>query len=381
MGINANELKEKIIESLKKQGFQVNPHLRPRKDEKDTLRKIHEQKRLEQLSFHKKFLTQNFDGIKKYSIDGKDLEPKKIELKLIEVHSDSFEAKLFLWWNLVWWSLPYDRPIGRQMRFILWDEYHNAPFGLIGLQSPPLASSVRDNYLGLNNGNREYWINQSMYGQRIGALPPYNELLGGKMVALSLVSNEIRKAYEKKYRDRKTLLKKRKIPNRLLFITTTSAYGKSSVYERIKYKGEKVSIFLGFTSGAGTFHLPQELYEELLLFLEREGINTKRGYGTGPSRKLKLVDLGFKKLGLKNLTGSYVFHNIKRGYYLFFHVRNLHNIIQKNKRPLWYDRPFKELFAFWLERWCIPRSERKKEWMEFDSTKFFRKVEQEINTL
>jgi len=381
MKVDPTELRNKIIEALKAQGFKINPHLRPKRNEKETLRKVHEQKRKEQLRLHKKFLLENLDEMKKFSIDGKDIQPDKIKLKLIEVKPDSFESRLFFWWNLVWWSLPYDKPIGRQMRFVLWDEYHDAPFGLIGLQSPPLASSVRDNYLGLNNGDREYWINQSMYGQRIGALPPYNELLGGKMVALSLVSNEIRKAYEKKYRDRKTLLKKRKIPNRLLFITTTSAYGKSSVYERIKYNGEKVSIFLGFTSGAGTFHLPQELYEELLLFLEQEGINTKRGYGTGPSRKLKLVDLGFKKLGLKNLTGSYVFHNIKRGYYLFSHVRNLQNVIQKNKRHLWYDRPFNELFTFWLERWCIPRSERKKEWEIFDSNKFFRKTQIQLNKL
>jgi len=381
MKVDPTELRNKIIEALKAQGFKINPHLRPKRNEKETIKKVHEQKRKEQLRLHKKFLLENLDEIKKFSIDGKNIQPDKIKLKLIEVKPDSFESRLFFWWNLVWWSLPYDKPIGRQIRFVLWDEYHDAPFGLIGLQSPPLASSVRDNYLGLNNGNREYWINQSMYGQRIGALPPYNELLGGKMVALSLVSNEIRKAYEKKYRNRKTLLKKRKIPNRLLFITTTSAYGKSSVYERIKYNSEKVSIFLGFTAGAGTFHLPQELYEELLLFLEQEGINTKRGYGTGPSRKLKLVDLGFKKLGLKNLTGSYVFHNIKRGYYLFSHVRNLQNVIQKNKRHLWYDRPFNELFTFWLERWCIPRSERKKEWEIFDSNKFFRKTQIQLNKL
>lgn len=381
MKVDPVELRNKIIESFKAQGFEINPHLRPKRNEKDTLRKIHEQKRKEQLRFHKKFLLENLNEAKKFSVSGKDIQPDKIKLKLIEVRPNSFESKLFFWWNLVWWSLPYDRPIGRQMRFILWDEYHNAPFGLIGLQSPPLASSVRDNYLGLNKENREYWINQSMYGQRIGALPPYNELLGGKMVTLSLVSNEVRKAYENKYQSRKTLLKKREIPNRLLFITTTSAYGKSSVYERIKYKGEKVSIFLGFTSGAGTFHLPQELYEELLLFLEQEGIDTKRGYGTGPSRKLKLVDLGFKKLGLKNLTGSYVFHHIKRGYYLFSHVRNLPEIIQKNKKPLWYDRPFNELFTFWLERWCIPRSERIEKWKEFDSSKFFRKISSQIRRL
>lgn len=381
MKVDPTELRNEIIEALKAQGFKINPHLRPKRNEKETLRKVHEQKRKEQLRLHKKFLLENLDEMKKFSIDGKDIQPDKIKLKLIEVKPNSFESRLFFWWNLVWWSLPYDKPIGRQMRFVLWDEYHDAPFGLIGLQSPPLASSVRDNYLGLNNGNREYWINQSMYGQRIGALPPYNELLGGKMVALSLVSNEIRKAYEKKYRNRKTLLKKRKIPNRLLFITTTSAYGRSSVYERIKYKGEKVSIFLGFTSGAGTFHLPQELYEKLLIFLEQEGINTKRGYGTGPSRKLKLVDLGFKKLGLKNISGSYVFHNIRRGYYLFSHVKNLRNVIQKNKRPLWYDRPFNKLFIFWLERWCIPRSKRKKEWKIFDSNKFFRKMQIQLNKL
>ena len=374
MGVNPTELRNKIIESLKTQGFKINPHLRPKGNEKETLRRVHEQKRKEQLRLHKKFLLNNLNEIKKFSINGKDIQPDKIKLKLIEVKPDSFESRLFFWWNLVWWSLPYDKPIGRQMRFILWDEYHNAPFGLIGLQSPPLASSVRDKYLGLNNGTREYLINQSMYGQRIGALPPYNELLGGKMVALSLVSNEIRKAYEKKYQNRKTLLKKRKIPSRLLFITTTSAYGKSSVYERIKYKGEKVSMFLGFTSGAGTFHLPQELYEELLLFLEQEGIDTKRGYGTGPSRKLKLVDLGFKKLGLKNITGSYIFHNIKRGYYLFPHIKNLHSVIQKNKRPLWYNRPFKELTDFWLQRWCVPRSERKKVWRDFNPNKIFKNI-------
>ena len=199
MKISENILRNKIIESLKSQGFYVNPHLRPKKNEKDAIRRIHKQKRKEQVKLHKNFLLSNFKEIKKFSVNGNELEPDKIDLELIEVKPDSFESKLFFWWNLVWWSLPFDKPIGRQMRFVLWDKCHNAPFGLIGLQSPPLASSVRDRYLGLNNGNSEYWINQSMYGQRIGALPPYNELLGGKMVALSLTSNELRKAYAKKY--------------------------------------------------------------------------------------------------------------------------------------------------------------------------------------
>jgi hypothetical protein len=377
MRISEKSLRNKIINALESQGFYINPHLRPKKNEKYTLRKIHKQKRNEQLKLHKNFLLTNFKEIKEFSIDGKEIEPEKIDLELIEVKPNSFESKLFLWWNLVWWSLPYDKPIGRQMRFILWDNYHNAPFGLIGLQSPPLASSVRDKYLELNNGNSEYWINQSMYGQRIGALPPYNELLGGKMVALSLTSNELRKSYAKKYENKKTLLKKRKIPNRLLFITTTSAFGKSSVYERIKYKEEIVSYFIGFTLGSGTFHLPQQLYEESLLFLQQKGIDIKRGYGTGPSRKLKLVSIAFKHLKIPTFT----FHNIKRGYYFFPHAKNLRNVIHKNKRPLWYNRPFKELLNFWIDRWCIPRSERTETWKQFDSNKFFRRVNLQIKRL
>jgi len=377
MEIKESDLRNKIIESLKSQGFRINPHLRPKKNEKDILRQVHKQKRLEQLKLHKKFLMNNLKEIKKFSINGKDLDPAKIDLELIEVTPDSFESKLFFWWNLAWWSLPFDKPIGRQMRFILWDKYHNAPFGIIGLQSPPLRSSVRDSFLGLNNGNIDYWINQSMYGQRIGALPPYNELLGGKMVALTLTSNEIRKAYSRKYDNKVSLMKKRKIPSRLLFITTTSAYGKSSVYERIKYHKETVSYFIGFTTGSGTFHLPQELYEEALLFLQQKGIDTKRGYGTGPSRKLKLVDTAFRHLKIPTFT----FHNIKRGYYFFPNVKNLKNVLHKNKRPLWYNRPFAELSNFWKERWCIPRSERMDSWKDFNSDKFFRKIELQIKKL
>ena len=104
----------------------------------------------------------------------------------------------YRWWNLVWWSIPYQRSYGRQMRFIVWDTAHDIPFGLILLQSPVLKMSVRDKYLEIPKEELDLWVNKSMHAQRVGALPPYNEILGGKMVALALTSNEIRGLFLKR---------------------------------------------------------------------------------------------------------------------------------------------------------------------------------------
>jgi hypothetical protein len=314
MNIGANMekneiLRNKIVTALKAQGFDANSNTVPSMFCKEDLRRLHLIKRNEQLSMHKTFLKNNFDLIGKHIISGKDLAVKKIELRLIEVKPNSFYSKFFFWWNLYWWSILYNKPIGRLLNFILWDEYHQAPFGLFCLQSPPLKSSARDSFLGLSDDKSNYWINQSLYGQRIGALPPYNELLGGKLVTLSIVSNEVRNIYAMKYKNKMTIMKNRCLPNRLLFVTTTSAFGKSSVYERIYYKDVLVSQFIGYTSGAGTFQLPESLYEDCVKYLNQNGIDTKRGFGTGTSRKLRLVERAFRYLGI----GDYCYHNIKRG--------------------------------------------------------------------
>src|SRR2546428_1810287 len=177
MYISKRSLRDEIIESLRSQGFLVNPHVRPKRSEKDTLRRIHKHKRMEQISLHKDFLLSYLKKAKEFPIKGLNLKPENIRLRLVDASGDTPNSRLFFWWNLVWWSLPYDRPIGRQMRFLIWDDYHNAPFGLVGLQSPPLRSSIRDHHLGLLSRDVDYWINQSMYAQRVGALPPYNLLL------------------------------------------------------------------------------------------------------------------------------------------------------------------------------------------------------------
>lgn len=375
--INENILREKIINSLVEQGFKMNPHLRPQENSKESYRNVQQKSRIEQIYSHHKFLNRHFKKAKTYCVDGKDIVPENIKLELREVRSNSFEEILFRWWNFIWWSIPYQSSYGRQMRFLLWDKVHDAPFGLIGLQSPVLKLSVRDNALGIPKRESDIWVNKSMNAQRIGALPPYNELLGGKMVALTLASNEIRETYKRKYKNYVTIIKGRKLEPELLFITTTSAFGKSSLYNRLKYKDELIAECLGYTKGSGSFHVSEELYEDIINFLANKGINISRGYGHGPSRKLRLISLGFRYLGLP----SFEFHGIKREFYLFSYVKNLTEVIQNCQKPIWFNRPFYDLQNYWKERWAMPRAARISRWKDFSRKYFFKKVDEMLKQL
>jgi len=313
----------------------------------------------------------------KYCRDGKDIIPENIRLELRLVQPDSKEHDLFHWWNLVWWSVPYQHPYGRQLRFLLWDTTHDAPFGLILLQSPVLRMSVRDSYLKLPRKTIDLWINKSMSAQRVGALPPYNDLLGGKMVALALTSNEIRETYRRKYNGVTTLMENRIIEPDLLFITTTSAFGKSSIYDRLRYNRETVAKSIGYTQGAGSFHVPETLYEDLIAFLAKKGVNVARDYGHGPSRKIKLINEAFNRLQLPKFS----YHGIKREFYLFPLARNLIDVIHKGQQPLWVDRPFQTLADYWQQRWAVPRSQRFTRWKDFSSRKFFNQVHYTLDRL
>lgn len=364
------KLRSEIISTISKQGFYVNGEVVPIVSKKEGIKKIHQISRKEQLLKYKNFLKENLEEITQYTISGNEIEPDKIDLSLIEVEPNTLEEKLFRWWNLVWWSMPYQKAYGRQMRFLIWDNYHMAPFGIIGLQSPVLKMSVRDEYLNIPKADLDIWVNRSMQAQRVGALPPYNELLGGKLVALSLGANEIRKAYKTKYSNTKTLLENRKLDSNLLFITTSSAYGRSSIYNRLKYKDNLVAEKLGYTKGFGTFHVPDTLFTQIKNFLESEGIDTGTTFGNGPSKRIKLLYQAFSRLKLPN----YSQHQIQREYYLFNHVKNLENVIHKGKNAQYINRPFDELANFWKERWCLPRSSRIDTWKEFDPKSIFKEV-------
>ena len=257
------ELKTQILGVLKEQGFSINKNsIQLENQNTENLKKVHETAKLERINKNLKFIENNKNLILDNLTDGKNLEVNNIKPQLIEIEPNTKYETLFRWWNLSWWSLPYEHPFGRQMRYVIWDEYHKSIIGLIGLQSPIFHWRVRDKYLGIKKEKRDYWINQSMAAQRLGAIPPYNQILGGKLVSYLMTTKNVKNNYEQKYKNKKTLMKKRTIPPRLLFITTTGAYGKSSVYNRLKFKDEYIAKFIGYTKGYGSFQIPNNIYKE-----------------------------------------------------------------------------------------------------------------------
>jgi len=371
------KLKNKILKVLESQGFKINPKVVPSKHSKAALKRVQSKSRLEQIGLHKTFILDNLNLVKAYSRNYNEIVPNNISLELREIRSESKEEILFRWWNFIWWSIPYQRSYGRQMRFFLWDKAHDAPFGMICLQSPVLKMAVRDQALGIPNNELNVWVNKSLNAQRVGALPPYNDLIGGKMVARTLGCNEVRIAYKRNYKNYKTLIEGINLKPELLFITTSSAFGRSSIYNRLKYKNEYVGIKLGYTKGSGTFHIPESIYLELLEYLNTRGVNVERGYGNGPSRKLKLISMGLGMLGLR----EFEFHGIKREYYLFPHTRNLTAVIQRGQKPVWNNRPFEMMADYWMERWAIPRLERTGLWSRFNRNLYFRNTLRQINSI
>ena len=375
-----SSLRRQINRILRSQGYDISKGVFSLVGaDRDNLRRTHALAKKERIAGKTSFIRDQATFVRDYMVDGKDLRVEDISPQLIPVVAESHWEKLFRWWNFVWWSMPYEAAYGRQMRYIVWDQHHQAVIGLIGLHSPLLSWAPRDRYLGLTAADRDYWVNQSMSAQRVGAVPPYNGVLGGKLVAMLMTSDTLRKDFHRKYSKKATVLQKRELPANLLFITTTGAFGKSSLYTRLKFGEDWLASFIGYSNGSGSFHVPDAIYEQLLVALSRNGVSIKRGYGYGPSRKMRLIRAGMEALGYQN--GN--FHGVKRAIYLFPFARNLDRLIAGlARRPLWHHRQESDLTNFWKNRWILPRiAVREESLRQFSKTQFLEEQLKEIDCL
>jgi hypothetical protein len=352
------DLRELVLAELRDLGFSLQQgQLQLSGESKEYQRTLHAPACHMELEKARKWINAAWPKYKDFFADGGQVTPGSIAPQLVEVTSD-FQRDLFRLARYTW-SLPYTKGYGRRLQYLILDGNNEKLIGILGLQSPPLSLPARDQLYKYPDSRKTELINQTMDIYTLGAVQPYARLLGGKLVALLALSNEIRAAYQRKYNGRETEMEKRILPPNLVALTTTSAFGRSSILNRLRYRDNEPIMPIGYTDGYGAFHL-ERLYPQFRVFLEQRGKSTRGGFGKGPRLKWQTMVRALHEIGFD---GSLLHHGVLRQVFLFGLIRNLKQYMEgAEATPQYIDAPARDLIGFWLDRWLLPRASRVDGW-------------------
>ena len=332
---------------------------------KDKIRKLHAAQRQEVIDRNRDFILEWGAELIKYFADGQEVDPESIDPELVEISAGSTEARLFRFSTLLW-SIPVSQGFGRRMRFLVRDRHNGRLIGLFALGDPVFNLNARDSWIGWNHDDRSERLVHVMDAYVVGAVPPYSRLIGGKMVAALMASEEVRKVYTRKYVGRESVISERENRARLALLTTTSALGRSSLYNRLTVPGGPRFIRIGETKGFGHFHLSGDVFDTLRGYLDAAGHPYASGhrFGMGPNWKLRVARAALEELGIDG--NAVLKHGVKREVYAVPLAANYREILLgKHVRVRSSAMSVAELADYCLERWITPRACRDKEYRQF----------------
>ena len=215
-----------------------------------------------------------------------------------------------------------------------------------------------------------------------GAIPPYNEILGGKLVAMLMLSPEVVEDYRERYGSRASDIASRMKgepvirPAEVVFIGTTSLYGVgSSQYNRLKVPqgllradGDAVHWKqLGKTAGYGTLHISEQTLQGLQeATLESGERFVNNVFGEGASPRLRAIRQALTEiLDLDNTNSSYelIQHTMSRIVYGAWLATNGRAYLSdQDSSPQYYFDETRssieqtgEIVDYWKSRWLQKR--------------------------
>jgi hypothetical protein len=324
--------------------------------DKESIKDAMSVKRDEKIQKNRKWINSNIDFARKNLANGIDAFQSEIN-PIIEVCETKKQHDLFRIYRY-YWSSPHSEYVGRRVKLIIRDgALPNKPvIGIAALGSPIIHIPERDEYIGWDVSTRTKNLIYTMDAYVIGALPPYNYLLGGKLVSYLLASKEVREIYRKKYKDKITLIEKRQA-SKLVGIFTTSLYGKSSQYNRLKFKNELLYKPIGETKGFGSLHLSEETIGKMQELLKTKNIYITNKFGDGPSWTMRVIHKAGKVLGFD--PDLLLNHSFKRSIYFIPLAKNAIDILNnQGKRPQYFDFTKNELVEYWRTRWLKNRKKK-----------------------
>jgi hypothetical protein len=208
-----------------------------------------------------------------------------------------------------------------------------------------------------------------------GAVPPYRAVLGGKLVALMMLSRQVVADVEQRYGDRVSIIASAMAgrpvsrPAKLALITTSSlyeAYG-SSQYNRLKVetaRGALVYRKVARTESFGTVQFAPDTVHALNEVARHSDSNRREVnnlFGEGTSPKMRLIRTGLEALGLD--ADSFLRHNSRRIIYGVPLCVNTDDVVLRLRaRPRYLLPPGEAgtaiLVDHWRDRWLASRTER-----------------------
>ena len=357
-------LKRRIRRHLRKIGFHKTTEgaLAIEGSGKDVIRALHESQRRDLLEKNREFLAQHTPVLLKHFATGQEVEPHNILPVLDRIYSGTWQSELFRLASLTW-SIPVSHGFGRRLRYLVWDGNNQKLIGLIAIGDPVFNLSVRDDLIQWNAQERGSRLVNVMDAYVLGALPPYNTLLGGKMVACLVRTREIYDDFVRAYGGTTGIISQQRKNARLLAVTTSSALGRSSVYNRLKLDGIEYFKSIGYTAGWGHFHIPDRLFTELRNYLrdiEHPYADLHR-FGSGPNWRLRTVRAALGELGLN---GNLLRHGIQREVFLSLLASNAKKLLRTGQGypDLSSLLNVNEVSQLALDRWILPRSKRRTEY-------------------
>ena len=211
-----------------------------------------------------------------------------------------------------------------------------------------------------------------------GAIPPYNEILGGKLVALLATSPQVVHDYKERYKSKPSEIASRLKgepvcrPADLVYVGTTSLYYVgSSQYNRLKIPGKLFeSDFdivwkrIGMTIGFGTMHISKATTMSLTEATS-DGFNRiNHVFGEGASPKMRLLTMSIRELLESTNEDSKDFskHAMSRIVYGACLAENTFDyLLGKDQKPKYYTdmadyiQGTQKIIDYWSDRWLASR--------------------------
>ena len=340
---------------------------------KEAIRHIHRFHREAAQQRIRKALGNKINRFMEEIANGDEVEPENIQPELVDVRAGRRTGDLFRFASLLW-AIPVSQGYGRRLRYLVRDRANGKLIGIFALGDPVFNLRVRDDWIGWNHEDRRDRLVNMMDAYVVGAVPPYADLLGGKLVASLIASQEVATKFEERYGNTTGLISRQQKQARLALVTVTSALGRSSMYNRVKLmtnartQNETVVelLRLGSTTGYGHFQITADLFLQLRKVLQEDGHKYADGhqFGDGPNWRIRVARKGLESLGLN--ANEVLKHGIRREVYAMPIASNSRLFLSgTDKEPIFNHLTVDEISALARNRWLVPRSKRKPCYQQF----------------